>query len=912
MARVTLRGRAQEMSVLLGSLRQTARSRRGSVIALIGEPGIGKTSVLSDAAEQARRQGFAVGAGKTEEIDQVAAGAPLLVALRSGPQPLLEAESFAGLAPLYERPLWLIDRIAELLAERAARQPVLIGLDDVQWTDPLTRFALRVLPARLADSPVVWLLASRLTPLDRLEDVLAAAGPMPVSRIVLGPITDAEIDELAADRLGTAPDAATRQLLRGVGGNPFWAAQLLTGLARRRAHGLAETDAHAELIAGLRQRLTGLPESVVSVVRAVAVCGRAVPVADVAGLLGQVTAELVYEAATRAQDEGLLTVAETGLSLPHDLIREAIYAHTPAPDRTRLHRARGRQLATAGEAALPAVPHFLASAEPGDLEAAEVALRAAAESVTVMPEQAATLARQAFTMIGVAHPRALEIGERALAVLVSAQRNNDVLDLADTLLPIAGTPGAVARIEVSAGRALWDSGAGPALEHRTNAALGRPDLPPADRARLRALRALAMTRTPSAPAAAEAATRTLAEGARLGDGPAQQTALLALTEITRNTGEHRKVLDYFDQLRLISSSAHVAERIRALQHLDRYDEAATLLAKLRADAGDNLDRLLPSHLFAQVWQHHNLGELAAAEVTARKLLRQAEAIENFAYLMNARMVLGGLAIYRGEVARARKEIAPIENAVERQDTIRASRLLAMQAWLAAEEGDPERSLRIIVPLLSAADDGSHAWAWSPPWMRTFSGIAQQAGDPAAARLAAHLADLGARRNPGVATMKGVALQVRGHQTADAKVLSRAVTVLRHSPRPLVLAGALRDLGDVLVAAGRPEDGQAALREAHNLFEQAGAYGYTRAIEADHPALAAHPRRRAAHGWAALTETEARVAELVAAGHSNRSTAATLGVSTNTVSTHLRSIFTKFEVRSRVQLANAVRDAAPLR
>ncbi len=910
MAGVTLRGRAPEMSVALNVLRQTARTGRGAIVPVVGEPGIGKTSVLVDAAEQARRQGFAVGIGKTEEIDQIAPGAPLLVALRSGPQPLLDAEAFAGLAPLYDRPLWLIDRIADLLAERAARQPVLIGLDDVQWADPLTRFALRLLPSRLTGSPVVWMLTSRLSPLDRLDEIVAVADPaLLTTRIDLGPIGAADIDVLAADRLGAEPDDTIRQLLLRVGGNPFWAVQLLAALTRRRAHGLPDDGVHVELVAGLRQRMSVLPPSVVAVVQAVAVCGRAVSVLDVAGLIEEPSAEVVYEAAVRAQEEGLLTVEEASLALPHDLIREAVYADIAAPERARLHRARGRQLTLAGETALAAIPHFLASAGIDDVEAVEMALQAAAESVALMPEQAAALARRAFTIRGAGHPQALEVGERALAVLVDAQRNNDILELADTLLPLADTPAATARIELSAGRALWDSGAGQALERRTTAALARPDLPPVYRARLTALRALATTRTPSAPAASAAATEALVEGERLDDVRTRQIALFALTEATRNTGEHQKVLDYFDQLRAISPAIHLAERIRALQHLDRYDEAAALLVKVREDAGGNLDRLLPSYLFAQAWQHHNLGELDAAETMARILLRQAKAVGNFAFVMNARTILCAVAIYRGDLAQARTEMAPIDGAAERQDIIRAGRLLVMQAWLAAEEGDLTRSLSIIGPLLATADDGCHAWAWSPYFMRTFTAVAVRAGDAQTARQAARIADLGARRNPGVATMKGVALLVRGILAADAGILHRSVRVIRRSPRPMLLADALCDLGDVLVTTGQTDAGHVALREACDVYERTGAHGYTLAVESRHPAVGPHRRARAEHGWAALTAMEARVAELVAAGHSNRSVAVLLGVSTNTVSTHLRSVFTKFNVRSRVQLANAVRETS---
>ena len=54
----------------------------------------------------------------------------------------------------------------------------------------------------------------------------------------------------------------------------------------------------------------------------------------------------------------------------------------------------------------------------------------------------------------------------------------------------------------------------------------------------------------------------------LGDVRTRQIALFALTEATRNTGEHQKVLDYFDQLRAISPTIHVAERIRAFAFVD--------------------------------------------------------------------------------------------------------------------------------------------------------------------------------------------------------------------------------------------------------------------------------------------------------------------------------------------------------
>jgi DNA-binding CsgD family transcriptional regulator len=63
-------------------------------------------------------------------------------------------------------------------------------------------------------------------------------------------------------------------------------------------------------------------------------------------------------------------------------------------------------------------------------------------------------------------------------------------------------------------------------------------------------------------------------------------------------------------------------------------------------------------------------------------------------------------------------------------------------------------------------------------------------------------------------------------------------------------------------------------------------------------------RRPDKGWEALTAAELAVAELISAGNTNRLAARALGISPNTVGTHLRAVFAKLDVRSRVQLANA--------
>jgi DNA-binding CsgD family transcriptional regulator len=293
------------------------------------------------------------------------------------------------------------------------------------------------------------------------------------------------------------------------------------------------------------------------------------------------------------------------------------------------------------------------------------------------------------------------------------------------------------------------------------------------------------------------------------------------------------------------------------------------------------------------------------------LLRLARETGNFGYEINARMILAAVAIYRGDPSGARATLQPPLAREESRDELRVSQLRLMQGWLAAVEGDLAASLAILRPMVWAATEGIDAWCWSPPWMRTFAGIGLAARDSQFAQATATIAELGAERNPGVPTMAGVALQVRGLVDADIDILGRAVSVLRQGPRPLLLAQALSDHAAALRAGGNAAAARARMDEAAAGFAALGPVpeAMATASTGTHPA---HRHRaglsaRPSHGLGALTEAERRVAGLISAGLSSRSAAAELGVSPNTVNTHLRSAFAKLDVRSRVQLANLLRD-----
>jgi DNA-binding CsgD family transcriptional regulator len=913
MAQTVLRGRSDAMSRALTALRRATSTGQGALVVINGEPGIGKSAVLRAIVEQASRTGFAVGSGKAEQGDQIAPGAPLLVSLRSGPLPLLPGEAFASLAPLYDKPLWLVDRISALLEEMALGTPVLIAIDDVQWADRLTRFALRVLPSRLAGSPVVWVLTSRWAPTGPVQEVIAGTDDVTaITRISLGPLAPADIDDLASDRLGSEPSEQVRSLLNGVGGNPFWAVQVLEGLARRRERGKGAGDLYAELSAGVRERLGGLSEQAAALVRLAAVWGRALDASDAGRLLGNLSEAHVGLLVREGLDNGLLGTADDDAFLPHDLVREAVYADITPGDRRALHRACARYLVGEGRSALVAATHYRASAVQNDEEAILALEQAARECLVSMPEQAAELAQQAFALTSDTHPLRLLTGTRTVETLVNVQREGRALAIADRLIETAVEPEVIARIELQACRALWCLGDCVQMERRAGAALARAGVSAVSRAQLSSAQALAASRTASATRAEAMAQNALTEGRRIKDVYSQRLAVVALIEAARNEGRHRLALDHFADLRRLSDTAYEAEEIRTLQHLDCYDDAEALLAKIR-EAQDDVDKLLPSMLYAQMWQDHNLARFDAAEAGARTLLRLADETENSGYRLNARIVLAAVATYRGETARATALLDPIADDRQESGVDRSPRLRLMQGWMKASAGDLAASLSILGPLLDRAEHVRDPWPWSPPWMRTLARIGLDAGDREFALKASHLADIVTLRNPGVPTLDGTALHIRGLLADDPDVLADAVNTLRQSPRPLVLADALKDLGATLLHHERSDEAVVALIEAAEIYQRVGAVSSGRVVsnllrtQGIRGGRASQPAPRPHTGWAALTPTELRVVELIGTGFTNRSAAGELSVSTNTVNTHLRAVFRKLGVKSRVQLTIAWRN-----
>jgi DNA-binding CsgD family transcriptional regulator len=136
---------------------------------------------------------------------------------------------------------------------------------------------------------------------------------------------------------------------------------------------------------------------------------------------------------------------------------------------------------------------------------------------------------------------------------------------------------------------------------------------------------------------------------------------------------------------------------------------------------------------------------------------------------------------------------------------------------------------------------------------------------------------------------------------DTEALEESARLLAGSPSRLELAWSLAELGAAHRRAGRRRDAQPPLREALDLAGRAGATALAERCRHELLLAGARPRRSAIRGVDALTAGELRVAELAAAGRTNRQIAEALFVTRKTVDSHLRGVYRKLGTSVRAEL-----------
>jgi DNA-binding CsgD family transcriptional regulator len=904
--------RQRERAVLDGLLGEL-RSGHGQVLVVRGEAGVGKSALLEYVTRAAADMRVTRAVGVESEMELAFAGlhllcAPLLDRLESLPGPQRDALEIAfGLREGNAPDRFLVGlAVLTLLSEVAEERPLLCVVDDAQWLDKASAQVLVFAARRLLAEPVGLVFAAR-EPAEQfrgLAELEVRGLPDQDARALLRSVVQFQLDERIRDRI-----------LAETHGNPLALLELPRGLGLAQlagGFGLIEAQAiPARIEHGFRRRLEALPADTRSLmlVAAAEPTGDSMVVWRAAERLG-----IPASAAEAASADGLLEVG-TWVRFRHPLVRSAVYSAASPSARREVHRALAEVTDRDGDPDRRAW-HLAAAASGPDEEVAAELKRSAgrAQARGGMAAAAAFLQRAAeFT----SEP-ALR-AERALAA-AQASLQAGALDAAAELVAMAAARPLdelqQARAALLRGQIAFASGGGsdaPALLVKAarqleplDAALARQtyldawlaamfagrfagagdlhevsraarSVPPstdAPRPSDLLLDGLTVLVTEGRAAAAPLLSRaarvfaeeeiTMVERLRWGF-LGVVAAIMVWDEQCWHTIDVRQLRSCRDAGLLAQLVIYVNSMAILMTWRGDFAAAASLIAEAEAIAAATGTRFAP---FAALW----LAGFRGAEAEATLLIE--------AVAKDSRATGQGLAIQESQ-----RFSAVLYNGLGRYEAAVA------QAQQASEQA-PElfTSMWVLPELIEAAS-------------RT--GQTQLAAD-ALGRLAEATSVTQTDWAQGIYARSRALLN--DGEDAEGWYRQAVDRLSRTALRP-ELARAHLLYGEWLRRQGRRADARAQLRAAHGMFDTIGMAAFAERARRELAVTGETARQRTVEARDTLTPQEAQIAQLARAGMSNPEIAAQLFLSVRTIEWHLRKVFTKLEISSRLQLQRALSHGA---
>ncbi|MFL6010153.1 MAG: AAA family ATPase [Gaiellaceae bacterium] len=948
-------GRAEELGSfdqVLGEVDQGVPS----TIVLIGEPGIGKTRFLAEFARSADQNGRLVLAGSASELERDLPFSVFVDALDDylrglSPDRLAVLDEdvrtelshvFPSLSALatasggaFQHERYRSHRaVRALLEELAKTRSLVLVLDDVHWADSASVELLSALLRRPPAASVLIVLAVR--PRQLAERLFAAveradrAGA--VTRIELGALTPLEARHLVGDEAAVLYDES--------GGNPFYLEQLARSLGR---HGeaaaaadvsLSGIEVPAAVAASLSEELGLLSDDARRVLEGASVAGD--PFEPELAAAAAATSEAD---AMEAIDELLLLDLVRGTEVPrrfrfrHPLIRRAVYEATPGGWRLGAHERCANLLAARGATAAARAHHVERSAREGDLGAVAVLREAGEGAARLAPASAANWFAQALRLLPASAPPSERI-ELLLARSAAQTASGHFADSHSVLLEalaIVPDDATVARrcaaVESLLGR-HEQAGA------RLASAIERlPDQGSAEAVALMNELAVNLVWRARYDDMHVCAERAVAAARRLADPPLTAAALALLTLAESMTGAPQRAEAYRQEAMALVDSLSDEDLARHLESAtrlagtelyggwyadgDRHATRALAVGRATGQGGELFLVLVMT--LGGLWRMRGklaeAGELLDGGIEAARLLGNTHAL---VWSLGSR---SAAALHAGDLDLALAAAQEgFDLSADLDEGFHSAEAAVDLARALLEAGKPQRGVDLLVGHAGGEELVLIAGGPRAHYLETLALCWLALDRPLEARRAAVAAETWASSLQlpmaiAWANRATAAVELHaGNASAAAERARLAVSGAEEVGAPIEAALSRTLAGRALARAGERDRAVSELRQAAATLDACGALRWRAEAERELRKLGHRIHRRTsqgktgASGLEALTARELQVARLVVDRKTNPQIAAELFLSQKTVETHLRNIFGKVDVSSRVELARAVERA----
>jgi DNA-binding CsgD family transcriptional regulator len=336
-----------------------------------------------------------------------------------------------------------------------------------------------------------------------------------------------------------------------------------------------------------------------------------------------------------------------------------------------------------------------------------------------------------------------------------------------------------------------------------------------------------------------------------------------------------------------------------------FEEAETAIAETREEikvAEDPLWSPVPDMLSSRLWMRQ--GNLRQAGDDANRALASCEELETVIFVPMALSVLTDASLKRGEVEEAGRlmDQSRSQPSAGRMVMGEANHSL-IEAQVEEARGGAAEAMKSLSKIFDHLPLHPRVLVEEPAAAAWMLRLALSINDRDRAEAVVAGVEQLAEENPDFLSIVASAEHARALLDRNAEGLGAAA---RHHVHPWASASASEDAGELLAKGSDSEGAETHLQEALASYEEAGAEFDLARVRSRLRKLGVRRRHwsrpeRPVTGWGSLTETEQRVASLVAEGLTNVKVADRMFLSRHTVDFHLRQVFRKLQVGSRVEL-----------